>query len=136
MYPWARVKKHSKSNVVPTFEDMKKPAVKSNRKPAAARKSLFEEIGETSQEQVKNKTKEVSFCVHCHHYKEEIDKTLKQKTEQQNPIIKLEETINKTQTKINNLHENITKLKNDTEITKSKMFSCKILAKIKKCTNL
>ena len=27
------------------------------------------------------------------------------------------------QTNINNLHENITKLKNDTEITKSKMFS-------------
>ena len=33
------------------------------------------------------------------------------------------EKINKMQTNINNLHENITKLKNDTEITKSQMFS-------------
>ena len=33
------------------------------------------------------------------------------------------EKINKMQTNINNLHENITKLKNDTEIIKSKMFS-------------
>ena len=33
-------------NVVPTFEEMKKPAVESKRKPLAARKSLFEEIGE------------------------------------------------------------------------------------------
>ena len=47
---------------------------------------------------------------------------LKQKTEQQIFINKLEET-NKMQTNINNLHEDIIKLKNDTEIAKSKMFS-------------
>ena len=40
------------------------------------------------------------------------------------------------QANINNLHENVTKLKNDTEITKSKMFSCENIAKIKKCSNL
>ena len=48
---------------------------------------------------------------------------MKQKTDQQTSIDKLEEIINKMQTNINNLHENITKLKNDTEIAKSKMFS-------------
>ena len=35
----------------------------------------------------------------------------------------MEEIINKMQTNINNLHESTTKLKNDTKITKSKMFS-------------
>ena len=44
----------------------------------AARKSLLVEIGEPSQEQMNNKTQEVSqaFC-DCHNYKEEIDKLLK-----------------------------------------------------------
>ena len=45
------------------------------------------------------------------------------KTEQQIYINKLEEIISKMQTNTSNLHENITKLKDDTEITKSKMFS-------------
>ena len=40
------------------------------------------------------------------------------------------------QTNIRNLHENITKLKNQTEITKSKMFSYDLLAKLKKSSNL
>ena len=44
---------------------------------------------------------------------------MKQKTEQQIFIKKLEET-NKMQTNINNLHEDIIKLKNDTEMA---MFS-------------
>ena len=86
-----------------------------------------------------NKTQEVSeaFCVNCHNYKEEIDKLLKQqKTEQQISINKLEEIINKMQTNVNNLHGNITKLKNHTEITKSICLAMKILAKIKKCSNL
>ena len=84
---------------------------------------MFEEIGEPSHEPIKNKTQEVSetFCVNCHNYKQEISKLLKQETEQQISIDKLEET-NKMQTSINNLHEDITKLKDDTEI-KSKMFS-------------
>ena len=47
---------------------------------------------------------------------------MKQKTEQQIFINKLEET-NKMQTNINNLHEDKIKLKNDIEIAKSKMFS-------------
>ena len=47
---------------------------------------------------------------------------MKQKTEQQIFIKKLEET-NKMQTNINNSHEDIIKLKNDTEIAKYKMFS-------------
>ena len=38
-------RKTLKRNVVPTFEDLKKPVVESKRKPPAARKSLFEEIG-------------------------------------------------------------------------------------------
>ena len=69
-------KKTLKRNVVPTFEDLKKPVVGSKRK------SLFEEIGEPSQEQMNKKTQEVSdaFCVNYHNYKEEIDKLLKQKT--------------------------------------------------------
>ena len=46
---------------------------------------------------------------------------MKQKTEQKVFINELEET-NKIQTNINNLHEDIIKLKNDTEIAKSKMF--------------
>ena len=79
-----------------------------------------------------NKTQEVSktFYVNCHNYKEEIDKFLKPKTEQHISINKLEEIRNKMQTNINNLHGKITKLKNDTEITKSKMFSYEILDKI------
>ena len=54
--------------------------------------TLFEEIGEPSQEQMNSKTQEVSeaFCINCHNYKEEIDKLLKQKTEQQISINKLE----------------------------------------------
>ena len=39
-------KKKLKRNVVLTFEDLKKPVSESIRKPPAARKSLFEEIGE------------------------------------------------------------------------------------------
>ena len=35
------------------------------------------------------------------------------------------------QTNINNLHENITKLKHDTEIAKSKMFSCENISQNK-----
>ena len=70
--------------MVPTFEDLKKPVVESKKKPLVARKPLFEEIGEPSQEQMSNKTQEVSdtFCVNYHNYKEKIDKLLKQKTEQ------------------------------------------------------
>ena len=88
-------KKTLKRNVVPTFADLKKPVVESKRKLPAARKSLFEEIGEPSQEQMNNKTQEESeaFCVNCHNYKEEIDKFLKQETEQQISINKLEEII-------------------------------------------
>ena len=59
-----------------------------------------------------NKTQEVSetFCINFHNFKEEIDKILKQKTEQKISINKLEETINEMQTNISNLHENIAKL--------------------------
>ena len=116
----AQGKKTFKRNVAPTFEDIKKPVVKSKRKPPAARKSLFEEAGEPSQEQINNKAQEVSetFCVNFHNYnKEEIDKLLKQKTEQQISVNKLEDTINKIRTNINKLYE---KSKNDTEETKSK----------------
>ena len=35
------------------------------------------------------------------------------------------------QTNINNLHESITNFKNDTEITKSKMFSCENISQNK-----
>ena len=75
---------------------------------------MFKEIEEPSHEPIKNKTQEVSetFCVNCHNYKQEISKLLKQETEQQISIDKLEET-NKMQTSINNLHEDITKLKDD-----------------------
>ena len=91
--------------------------VKSKRKPPAARKSLFEEVGEPSQEQINDKVSE-TFCVNFHNYnKEEIDKLLKQKTEQQISVNKLEDTINKIRTNINKLYE---KSKNDTEKTKSK----------------
>ena len=116
----AQGKKTFKRNVAPTFEDIKKPVVKSKRKPPAARKSLFEEVGEPSQEQINNKAQEVSetFCVNFHNYnKEEIGKLLKQKTEQQISVNKLEDTINKIRTNINKLYE---KSKNDTEKTKSK----------------
>ena len=88
--------------------------------------TLFEEIGEPSQEQMNSKTQEVSeaFCINCHNYKEEIDKLLKQKTEQQISINKLEELINKMQTNVNNLHENNDiDTDTDTEITISKMLS-------------
>ena len=123
--PMGQGKKTLKRNVVSTFEDLKKPVVQSKRKPPAARKVLFEEIVEPSQEQMNNKTQKVldAFCINCHNYKEEIDKLLKQKTKQQISINKLEEIINKMQKNVNNLHENITKLKNDTEITKSKIFN-------------
>ena len=79
--------------MVPTFEDMKKPGVGSKRKTPAARKSLFEEIREPSQEQMNNKTQEVSetFRANCHKYKEDIGKTWKQKTIQQISINKLDE---------------------------------------------
>ena len=62
---------------------MKRPVVESKRKPPAAWKSLFEEIGEPSQEQMNSKAQEVSetFCVNSHNYKEDIDKLLKQKNE-------------------------------------------------------
>ena len=63
-----------------------------------------------------------TLCVNRHTYKEKIDKLLKQKTEQQIFIKKLEQT-NKMQMNINNSHEDIIKLKNDTEIAKYKMFS-------------
>ena len=86
-------KKTLKRNVVSTLEELKNPVAESKRKPPTARKSLFEEIGEPKQEQMNNKTQEVSeaFCVNCHNYKEEIDKFLKQKTKQQISINKLEE---------------------------------------------
>ena len=79
--------------MVPTFEDMKKPVVGSKGKTPAARKSLFEEIREPSQEQINNKTQEVSetFRANCHNYKEDIGKTWKQKTIQQISINKLDE---------------------------------------------
>ena len=55
-----------KRNVVPKLEDMKKPIVESKRnvvenkkKLPAARKSLYEESGEPSQEQMNNKTQEL-----------------------------------------------------------------------------
>ena len=41
-------KKTLKRNVVPTFKDLKKTVLESKRKPLAARKPLFEEIGEPS----------------------------------------------------------------------------------------
>ena len=94
--------------------------VKSKRKPPAVRKSLFEEAGEPLQEQINNKAQEVSetFCVSFHNYnKEESDKLLMQKTEQQISVNKLKDTINKIRTNINKLYE---KSKNDTEKTKSK----------------
>ena len=102
----------------PYSKTLKKPVVENKRKPPAARKSLSKEIGESSKEQMNNKTQEVSqdFCVNCHNYKEEIDKPLKQKTKQKIFMNKLVEIINKIQTNINYLHENITKLKNDAEI--------------------
>ena len=56
-------KKTLKRNVVPTFKDLEKPVLESKRKPVAARKPLFEEIGETSQEQMNNKTQEVSYLL-------------------------------------------------------------------------
>ena len=125
--------------MVPTFEYMEKPAVENKRKPTAARKSFFEATGESSQEEINNKTQEVSetIGINCLNYKEETDKLLKQKTMQQISINKLEETINKMQTNINNLHEKITKMKNDNEITKSKMFSYENISQnneIFKCT--
>ena len=72
-------KKNPKRDVVSTFEDLKKPVAESKGKPPVARKSLFEEIREPSQEQMNNNTEEVSeaFCVNCHNYKEEIDKLSK-----------------------------------------------------------
>ena len=52
--------------MVPKFKNMKKPiveskrnVVKSKKKRSVARKSLFEDIGEPSQEQINNKTQEV-----------------------------------------------------------------------------
>ena len=50
--------------------------------------TLFEEIGEPSQEQMNSKTQEVSeaFCINCHNYKEEIDKLLKQKQSSKFPL--------------------------------------------------
>ena len=47
-----------------------------------------------------SKTWKVSdtFCFNCFNYKEELDKLLKQRTEQQISIKKLEEIINKMQT--------------------------------------
>ena len=59
----------------------------------------FEEIEGPSQEQMNNKTQEVSetFFTIRPNYKEEIDKLLKQNTEQQISINKMEEIINKMQ---------------------------------------
>ena len=59
----------------------------------------FEEIEGPSQEQMNNKTQEVSetFFTSRPNYKEEIDKLLKQNTEQQISINKMEEIINKMQ---------------------------------------
>ena len=52
--------------MVPKFENIKKPIaeskrnfVESKKKRSVARKSLFEDIGEPSQEQINNKTQEV-----------------------------------------------------------------------------
>ena len=69
-------KKRLERNVDPKFEDMKKPVVESKREHPAARKSLFEEIGEPSQEQMNDKTHEVSetICINCHNCKEEKEK--------------------------------------------------------------
>ena len=72
-----------------------------------------------------------TFCINCHNYKGEIDKLLKQKTEQKISINKVEEIINQMQTNTNNLYENITKLKSDTEITKSIMFSYENISQVK-----
>ena len=60
-------KKTLKRNVASTFEDLEKPVVESKRKHPVARKSLFEEIGDPLQEQMINKTQEVSetFCLNC-----------------------------------------------------------------------
>ena len=58
-------KKGLKRNVVSTFEDLKKLVVESKRKAPAARKSLFEKIGEPSQEQ-QNSRSTRDFCVNCH----------------------------------------------------------------------
>ena len=102
---------------------MKWPVVESKRKPPSARKSLFEKIEEPSHEQMNNKTQvSEAFCINCHNYKEEIEKILKKKTEQQISINKLEEKIKKMQPNIND-KKNKTKLQNDSETTKSKIFS-------------
>ena len=50
-------KKMLKRNVVPIFEDLKEPVAENKRKPPAARKSLFEEIGGLPQEQMNTKFK-------------------------------------------------------------------------------
>ena len=63
-----------------------------------------------------------TFCINCHNYKEEIEKILEQKTEQQISINKLEEKIKKMQPNIND-KKNKVKLQNDSETTKSKIFS-------------
>ena len=69
MHPWDRVRKHS--NVM-WFEDLKKPVVESKRKPPTPRKSLFEEIGEPSQEKLTTKLKKYQrlFALIFHNYKE------------------------------------------------------------------
>ena len=58
--------KSLKCNVVPKFKNMKKPiverkryVVKSKKKRSVAKKSLFEDIGEPSQDPINNKTQEV-----------------------------------------------------------------------------
>ena len=64
-------KKTLKRNVASTFEDLEKPVDESKRKHLAARKSLFDKIGEPSQEQMISRTQEVSefFCLDCNNYK-------------------------------------------------------------------
>ena len=64
MYPRDRIKKTLKRNVVPTFEDMKKPVVESKREPPAARKSLFKEIEKSLQKTSEQQNSSIRDLLH------------------------------------------------------------------------
>ena len=67
-------------DVVSTFENLKKNLLlKAKGNPLRQENHCLRKL------EMNNKTQEVSeaFCVNCHNYKEEIDKLLKQKTEEQ-----------------------------------------------------
>ena len=81
-------KKILKHNVVPTFEDLKKPVAESKRKPPCSKKTIVWGNWGAFTETNDKKTQEVSeaFCINCHNYKEEIDKLLKQKQSSKFPL--------------------------------------------------